>query len=74
LRRSSIRDNIRADVHERVTMAISGHKTRNIFDHYNISSERDIKDALRKSHAYKVSQTLSQSADNTISNKSSSPR
>ena len=64
LRRSSIRDSIRAGVHERVAMARSVHKTRSIFDRYNVSSERYVEDALRKSHAYRVLQTLSHSAEN----------
>jgi hypothetical protein len=33
-------------------MEISGHRTRSIFDRYNIVSERDKQDDLRRTHDY----------------------
>jgi Phage integrase family len=48
LRRTAARDRVDDGTPERVVMAMTGHKTRAMFDRYSIASTKDIEAALRK--------------------------
>jgi integrase len=68
LRRSAIKNLMKAGVNEKVAMSISGHKTRDVFDRYHIVDTDDVVEAMRRVQQIAPTTNLVPNGEKTVKN------
>jgi len=64
LRRSAVRNLVRAGIPERITMQVTGHADRSVFERYNIVSPGDLQQVAQVLNAVQRQDTLANNYKN----------